>query len=65
MCIMLYFMHLYIFLLFKVNSLTKKEIRTYLENDEAIDTVDYLIELKNNKAIKNETSVLESVNSVI
>lgn len=53
------------FFLFKVNSLTRKEIRAYLENDEAIDTVDYLIELKNNKAIKNDTSVLESVNSVI
>lgn len=53
------------YFLFKVNSLTKEEIRKYLENDEAIDTVDYLIELKNNNFCKNGKNLLKCVDSVI
>ncbi|XP_050529960.1 kinesin-like protein costa [Daktulosphaira vitifoliae] len=33
----------------KENSLTKEEIKKYLENDETIDAIDHLIELKNNQ----------------
>ncbi|XP_015376557.1 PREDICTED: uncharacterized protein LOC107170866 [Diuraphis noxia] len=32
----------------KDNDLFKDDVRRYLENDEAIDSIDYLIELKNN-----------------
>ncbi|KAE9524146.1 hypothetical protein AGLY_015511 [Aphis glycines] len=37
----------------KENNVFKEDIRKYLENDEAIDSVDYLIELKNNMCNNN------------
>ncbi|XP_060856715.1 uncharacterized protein LOC132934432 [Metopolophium dirhodum] len=37
----------------KENNLFKEDVRKYLENDEAIDSIDYLIELKNNMCSKD------------
>ncbi|CAH1731346.1 nuclease SbcCD subunit C-like isoform X1 [Aphis gossypii] len=45
----------------KEDSLSKEDIRKYLENDEAIDTIDFLTELKNNKVSNNETNLLKYV----
>lgn len=39
----------YCYIFYKNKHFTKEEIRRYLENDEAIDSIDYLIELKNNE----------------
>ncbi|XP_015372760.1 PREDICTED: nuclease SbcCD subunit C-like isoform X2 [Diuraphis noxia] len=44
----------------KENNLTKEDIRKYLENDEAIDSIDYLIELKNNMC-NNDSNLLHFI----
>ncbi|XP_025194250.1 autophagy-related protein 23-like [Melanaphis sacchari] len=44
----------------KENIVFKEDIRKYLENDEAIDSVDYLIELKNNMC-NNNTNLLNFI----
>ncbi|KAL4100931.1 hypothetical protein QTP88_020956 [Uroleucon formosanum] len=44
----------------KENNLFKEDIRKYLENDEAIDSIDYLIELKNNMCNK-DTNLLHFI----
>lgn len=49
---------------FKENNLFKEDIRKYLENDEAIDSIDYLIELKNNMC-NNDTNLLHFIHTVI
>lgn len=49
----------------KENSLTKEEIRKYLENDEVIDSIDYLIELKNNEVHNSNTNLLKHIKTVI
>jgi len=49
---------------FKENNLFKEDIRKYLENNEAIDSIDYLIELKNNMC-NNDTNVLHFIHTVI
>jgi len=41
----------------------KEDIRKYLENDEAIDSIDYLIELKN--MYNNDKNVLSYIQMVI
>jgi len=48
---------------FKENNLFKEDVRKYLENDEAIDSIDYLIELKNNMYNK-DTNLLNSIQMV-
>ncbi|XP_050426423.1 kinesin-like protein costa [Adelges cooleyi] len=45
----------------KENSLNKEEVRKYLENDETIDTVDYLIELKNNQPSNNDDDWMKHI----
>lgn len=49
---------------FKENNVFKEDIRKYLENDEAIDSVDYLIELKNNMC-NNNSNLLNFIQTVI
>jgi len=49
---------------FKENNLFKEDIRKYLENDEAIDSIDYLIELKNNMSNK-DINLLNFIQTVI
>ncbi|XP_022170360.1 uncharacterized protein LOC111033758 [Myzus persicae] len=44
----------------KENNLFKEDIRKYLENDEAIDSIDYLIELKN-KMCNNDANLLHFI----
>ncbi|XP_022182622.1 autophagy-related protein 23-like [Myzus persicae] len=44
----------------KENNLFKEDIRKYLENDEAIDSIDYLIELKNN-VCNNDKNLLHFI----
>ncbi|CAI6355173.1 unnamed protein product [Macrosiphum euphorbiae] len=46
----------------KENKLFKEDIRKYLENDEAIDSIDYLIELKNNMC-NNDTNLLHFIHT--
>jgi len=58
-----YYICNYTFIL-KENNLFKEDIRKYLENDEAIDSIDYLIELKNNMC-KNDTNLLHFIHTVI
>ncbi|XP_025207227.1 uncharacterized protein LOC112603041 [Melanaphis sacchari] len=45
----------------KEDSLSKEDIRKYLENDEAIDTIDFLTELKNNEMSNNQTNLLKYI----
>jgi len=49
---------------FKENNVFKEDIRKYLENDEVIGLVDYLIELKNNMCNKN-SNLLNIIQTVI
>jgi len=49
---------------FKEGDLFKDDIRKYLENDEAIDSIDYLIELKNNMC-NNDVNSLHFIKTVI
>lgn len=42
----------------------KEDIRKYLENDEAINSIDYLIELKNNM-YNNNINLLNFIQTVI
>lgn len=45
--------------------MTKEEIRKYLENDEAIDSIDYLVELKNSEICNNNNNLLKNNEPVI
>ncbi|VVC33108.1 Hypothetical protein CINCED_3A009059 [Cinara cedri] len=45
----------------KEKNLSKEVIRKYFENDEAIDCIDYLIELKNNEVFNSDTNLLKYI----
>lgn len=49
---------------FKENNIFKEDIRKYLENNEAIDSIDYLIELKSNMC-SYDTNLLHFIRTVI
>jgi hypothetical protein len=56
---------IFLYFLIKEHCLTKEEIRKYLENDEAIDSIDYLIELRNSEVGNNNKNLLKNNESVI
>lgn len=56
---------MFLYLYLQKSNLTKEDIRKYLENDEAINSIDYLIELKNYEAYNIDTDILRNMQSVI
>lgn len=54
----------------KETSWSNEDIRKYLENDEAIDSIDYLIGLKNDELKSNElqnddSNLLENIEVIL
>lgn len=48
------------FVYFQEKNFTEEEIRSYLKNDVAVDSVDFLIELKNSEACNNRAYLLNN-----